>query len=253
MYTIRHFLRPDSLEEAYQTLLHARNNTVLGGCMWLRLGKRAIGTAIDLSSLGLDQITDTGDCIEIGAMVTLRQLETSGLLQQYFGALFCDAVSGIVGTQFRNTATVGGSIYGRFGFSDVLTAFLALPTQIKTCRHGILPLEEFASLPYEKDIVECLILPKQAVTCSYQHIRFQATDFPILACAVGMQADNTYRIAVGARPARACVAYVGTAPDPDVIAESLPYADNMRASAAYRRQVCPVLIRRALEEVQICK
>ena len=32
-----------------------------------------------------------------------------------------EAVRHIVGVQFRNCATVGGSIYGRFGFSDVLT------------------------------------------------------------------------------------------------------------------------------------
>lgn len=253
MYTIRQFLRPSSLDEAYKTLNAARNNTVLGGCMWLRLGKRAIGTAIDLSALGLDQITDMGDCIKIGAMATLRQLETSELLQQYFGMLFHDAVSGIVGTQFRNTATVGGSIYGRFGFSDVLTAFLALPAQVKTCRHGILPIEEFAALPYEKDIIECLLLPKQPVKSSYQHIRFQATDFPVLTCAAGLQTDGTYRISVGARPARASLSYIGTSPAPVSIAEALDFSSNMRASAAYRRKVCPVLIRRALEEVQTCK
>ena len=85
MYTIRQFLCPSSLEEAYQALTAARNNTVLGGCMWLRLGRRAIGTAIDLSALGLDRITDTGDTIEIGAMVSLRQLETSKLLRQQYG------------------------------------------------------------------------------------------------------------------------------------------------------------------------
>ena len=39
-----------------------------------------------------------------------------------------DAVKSIVGVQFRNCATVGGSIFGRFGFSDVLSVFLSLDT-----------------------------------------------------------------------------------------------------------------------------
>ena len=34
----------------------------------------------------------------------------------------------IVGVQFRNCATIGGSIWGRYGFSDVLTMFLAMDT-----------------------------------------------------------------------------------------------------------------------------
>ena len=252
MYTIRQFLCPSSLEEAYQALTAARNNTVLGGCMWLRLGRRAIGTAIDLSALGLDRITDTGDTIEIGAMVSLRQLETSKLLRQQYGTLFRDAVSGIVGTQFRNTATVGGSVFGRFGFSDVLTALLALPVQVKLYHRGTVSIEEFAAMPYEKDILECIILPKQAYAASYQHMRFQATDFPVLTCAVSCQ-DGVYRVSVGARPQKACLAYSGQTPDAQAITDSLNFSSNMRASADYRRKICPVLIRRALEEVQSCK
>lgn len=37
----------------------------------------------------------------------------------------------IVGVQFRNLATVGGSLWGRFGFSDVLTLLLALDAQVE--------------------------------------------------------------------------------------------------------------------------
>lgn len=252
MYSIRQFMRASTLEEAYQTLVAGRNNTVLGGCMWLRLGRRAIGTAIDLSALGLDQITEKEDTIEIGAMVSLRQLETSALLAQYFGTLFRDAVSGIVGTQFRNTATVGGSVYGRFGFSDVLTALLALPAQVQLYHRGTVSIETFAELPYEKDILTGIILPKRKIPAAYQHMRYQATDFPILTCAVGLL-DDTYRVSVGARPSRATLCYSGAAPDADAITQQLKFSSNMRASAEYRRKICPVLIRRALEEVQSCR
>ena len=178
MYTIRQFLCPSSLEEAYQALTAARNNTVLGGCMWLRLGRRAIGTAIDLSALGLNRITDTGDTIEIGAMVSLRQLETSELLRQQYGTLFRDAVSGIVGTQFRNTATVGGSAYGRFGFSDVLTALLALPAQVRLYHRGTVSIEDFAAMPYEKDILECITCPNKRMPHPISICAFRQPIFP---------------------------------------------------------------------------
>ena len=49
----------------------------------------------------------------------------------------------IVGVQFRNLATVGGSIYGRFGFSDVLTEFMALGAEVELFHGGRMPLEEF--------------------------------------------------------------------------------------------------------------
>ncbi len=253
MYSIRQLVTPSSVEEAYQTLVAARNNTVLGGCMWLRLGRRSIGKAIDLSALELDDITETANTIEIGAMVSLRQLETSPLLQAYYGPLFRDAVSGIVGTQFRNTATVGGSLFGRFGFSDVLTAMLAVPAQVKLYHKGTLPIADFAASPYEKDILERVILPKRKLAARYQHMRFQATDFPILTCAVSREADDIFRVSVGARPQRAVLAYEGGAPDPVSITEQLSFSSNMRASAEYRRAICPVLIQRALEEVLSCK
>ena len=47
---------------------------------------------------------------------------------------FKESLCHIVGVQFRNCATVGGSIYGRYGFSDVLTMFLGMDTWVE-CGH----------------------------------------------------------------------------------------------------------------------
>ena len=56
-------------------------------------------------------------------MVTLRDLELDPGLNSYTDGAARESVRHIVGVQFRNLATVGGSIYGRYGFSDVLTMF----------------------------------------------------------------------------------------------------------------------------------
>ena len=121
MFTIREYAMPETLDEAYTILKSRKGNQILGGCAWLRLGKKRINIAIDLTKCGLDYIREDDEQIEIGAMTSYRSVETSDILKKYFNGVIADSVSSIIGTQFRNTVTVGGSVYGRFGFSDFLT------------------------------------------------------------------------------------------------------------------------------------
>ena len=72
MFTLLDLVQPETLEEAYKTLIAKRNNLVLGGSAFLRLGSKRIGTAIDLSKLNLNYIEEHDDHIEIGAMTTFR-------------------------------------------------------------------------------------------------------------------------------------------------------------------------------------
>ena len=113
--------------------------------MWMRLGNARVKTVIDLSGLGLDQIEESDNVIKIGAMCTLRQIEECEALKEMYGDGIAESVRHIVGVQFRNQATVGGSIYGRFGFSDVLTAFLALDTFVELYDGGTIRLSEFVT------------------------------------------------------------------------------------------------------------
>lgn len=57
MRVIREYKRAESLEEAWQ-LNQKKSNRVLGGMVWLKMGKMQIGMAIDLSGLGLDHRGD---------------------------------------------------------------------------------------------------------------------------------------------------------------------------------------------------
>ena len=127
MLQLKQYIKVANLDEAYE-LNQKKNSVIVGGMHWLKMGKTAYGTAIDLSGLGLDQIVETDETFEIGCMVSLRQLETHEGLNTYTAGAVREAVKDIVGVQFRNTATVGGSIWGRYGFSDVLTVFLAMDT-----------------------------------------------------------------------------------------------------------------------------
>ena len=73
MITIQKYVRAQSLGEAWQLNQRGRNR-VVGGMLWLRLSRGGVGTAIDLSGLGLDKIEETETEFSIGAMATLRQI-----------------------------------------------------------------------------------------------------------------------------------------------------------------------------------
>ena len=216
MMTIREYKRAESLEEAWQ-LNQKKNNRVIGGMIWLKMEKINVGTAIDLSGLGLDAIEETDESFSIGAMVTLRQLELHEGLNAYTDGAMRESVRHIVGVQLRNLATVGGSIYSRFGFSDVLTMFLALNASVELYKGGIVPLSEYAARPYDRDILVRVIVPKEAAKFCYQSVRNSQTDFPVLTCAAAKTAEG-YRVAIGARPGKAVLFALtpSTAETPDL-------------------------------------
>ena len=199
MITIQKYVRAQSLEEAYQ-LNQSKRNRIVGGMMWMRLGRGSVGTAIDLCDLGLDTVEETDEQFTLGAMVSLRQLELHEGLNAYTSGAVRNAVKDIVGVQFRNMATLGGSIWGRFGFSDVLTVFLAMDCYVELYKGGIVPLEEFAARKKDRDILVRLIVKKKPGKFVYTAMRNQRTDFPVIACALS-QVDGTCRTVIGARPA----------------------------------------------------
>ena len=64
MLKIKNYVKAESLEQAYE-LNQKRTACVLGGMVWLKMGNRNIMTAIDLSGLGLDTITETEFCFSL--------------------------------------------------------------------------------------------------------------------------------------------------------------------------------------------
>ena len=249
MITIQKYVRAQSLEEAWQ-LNQNKRNRILGGMLWLRLGKGSVNTAIDLCDLGLDTIEETDEQFSIGAMATLRDIEMHQGLNAYTSGAVADSVKDIVGVQFRNMATVGGSIWGRFGFSDVLTVFLALDSYVELYKGGIVPLEDFAKMKKDNDILVRLIVKKTPCRVVYSSMRNQRTDFPVLACAVS-QLNGAYRASIGARPGRAMLLRSETAEGfAAFVAENTPTEGNLRGSAAYRTHLTRVLVERAMNELE---
>ena len=256
MYTINQYVKVDSLAEAYE-LNQQKTNRILGGTMWLRLSAYKINKAIDLTKLGLDKITETDEAFVIGCMTPLRQLELSESLNDYTNGAIRESLKHIVGTQFRNGATIGGSIFGRFGFSDILTCLLVLDCEVELYKAGRISLADFVNMQPDNDVLVNVIIRKTPCQVVYQSLRNSATDFPVVACAVSRSSAGTVRTAIGARPGKAVL----TADKQEMVAElsaagieeyaqsvaaELAFAGNMRGSAEYRRAMTAVLIKRSL-------
>ena len=257
MLTIQEYVKAESLEQAYE-LNQKKTNRIIGGMLWMKMSPLNIRTAIDLSGLGLDQIEETPEEFRIGCMVTLRQLETHEGLNRYFGGIFKECTRHIVGVQMRNCATVGGSVWGRFGFSDILTCLLALDAQVELYHEGILSLEEFAARPVrrdDRDILVRVIIRKDGRRAAYASQRNSQTDFPLIACCVSNLGRHWF-VSIGARPGRARLARL-TEDDFDTLprlaaeaAGAFSYGTNMRGSGEYRHFLAETYTRRLMEQLR---
>jgi CO/xanthine dehydrogenase FAD-binding subunit len=259
---ILEYARPRNMDEAFR-LIRERRGTAIGGAAWLRTNTKIMTLGVDLAGLGLEYIREAGGCIEIGAMTTYRELETSPLLKSRFGSLFDATVSHVVGIQLRNIITVGGTVAGRYGFSDLNTTLCALGAKVVFYPGQTLALADFiekgAGGPF---LLEKILLPA-SMKAAYQQMRISENDFPIINTTSAWTGSG-WRIAVGSRPAatrlcRRAMAFLGDEPRPSdekiasasqIAADELQFGSDIRASAEYRREILPALVRRALVEVR---
>lgn len=252
---IARYIRPKTLREVNELLQSERESVLLGGCTLLRRMPRAASLGIELGGLGLEAITRENGVLHIGAMATLRDVETTcaGL----FDGAFVKAAMPIGGVSLRNVITVGGTVAGRLGMSDLLTLLLALDAAVELYGEGRMPLEEYLRRPAHRRIITGVSVHLNVSRAAFHALRNASVGQPLLHAAVA-RTDKSLRVAVGARPAVAalslsaaqCIARGGTAKEAGhAAAEELSFADDIRASRAYRRELCGVLVERALEEV----
>lgn len=127
---------PRSLGDAVKLLAEYRDDVkVLSGgqsllpLMKMRLSKPA--HVVDIGRVpGLDQITEDGNSLVLGALVTHAQMERSELLRKNC-PLLAQTAATIADVQVRNRGTLGGSIAHADPAGDMPAAVLALDAEIK--------------------------------------------------------------------------------------------------------------------------
>jgi CO/xanthine dehydrogenase FAD-binding subunit len=263
MIIIDEYVKPKSPAEAYTLLTTSENPAVVGGGFFMRLASRKIGVAIDLSQAGLDFIRETEHHIEIGAMTRFTDLVKSDLLQRNLDGIIPATVMNLPGVQIRNMVSVGGTIYGKYGFSELLTCLMVLDCQVALHQKGALSLGDFLAMKGKsEDILEKVLIKKEALRASYKMFRNSAGSLPILTAAVS-KCGETYKIALGGRPGVATLATeamtylnktqitVATVEKAgDLAAAELVFGSDRRASGDYRHELCKTLVKRAVLEVQ---
>jgi CO/xanthine dehydrogenase FAD-binding subunit len=259
---IKNYYKTSNLKDAYKMLQEDKQNIIIGGGAWLKLTNKNVETAIDITPANLNEIIETNDSIEIGAMTSLHQIEINKGLQSHCNGILCEAISHIMGMGIRNIATIGGSIMGKYSFSDILTPLLVMDTSLVFHNYGEISLEEFMSIKrFDKDILVKVKIKKDNCRGYFHKVQKTALDFAVINIAVSKK--ENIRIFVGSRPSIAteplkAVEYINNqkevndeviATTASLAANELKLGSNSRAGSEYRKSLVEVYIKRGLKEV----
>ena len=274
-----HYYAPRSLAEALDLLTHLENARVLGGGQSLvpMLNLR-VATPDHLVDLGripeLAGINEGEAAISIGAMTTQRAIERSVAVQQRC-PLLTQAVHHVGHQQTRNRGTIGGSLCHLDPSAELPVAALALDAELTIAGPAgtrILPFRDFpiGLLTVALDPDEILVridFPKKGSGAGSAFVEFsrRPADFAIVSVAVQLLLDD------GGRIARAAIAVGGISYAPIRLNEaenavlgchptnalfetasgaalSVECEGDELYPSEYRRDLCGVLVRRALKQ-----
>ena len=126
---------------------------------------------------------------------------------------------------------------------------------------GEIALEEFLkNKKIRKDILIEVKIPKEKLNTSFQTVRRNSTDFPILNMAVTKNLQNRFRIVLGATPKKATLSNNASnllsLENPEIekvveaIKDEIVFESNMRGSAEYRKALIHGMLIKAYEEVK---
>jgi aerobic carbon-monoxide dehydrogenase medium subunit len=273
--------QPISLEEASRLLkANGPGGRFLAGGTDLVIAMKEKGLVpkyiVDLKRIpGLGGIREASDgSITLGALTTMRELETSPLIKKKYPFLAQSAAE-VGSIQIRNRATVGGNMANATPSADVAPSLIALNAGAKIAGASgarTLALEEFFLGPGQtvmtpEEILTGITIPKTSPQLVGEYIKFsprEMMDLAYVGIAVAYELAkdkrcNGVRIVLGAvapTPIRAIKAEAAlegqvltqaVAEKAGEIAaeESKPISD-VRSSAEYRRAMVGAMAKRAI-------
>ena len=273
--------RPGSVDEALALLAqHGGDAKPLAGgqslipAMNFRLARPAV--LVDLNRLTtLAGIRGGADSLRIGAMTRQRAVERDATVARD-APLLAEALPHIAHPQIRTRGTVGGSLAHADPAAELPAVMVALGATFEL--HSprgkrSVPAEEFytglftTALAADELLVEIAIPPRTPRSGSaFLEVARRHGDYALAGVAAVLTLDDAGRcrearialLSVGDGPVlaiKAAKAITGEKPTADAIQEAADAAaskdvdppGDIHASAAYRRQLVGVLVRRALQ------
>jgi CO/xanthine dehydrogenase FAD-binding subunit len=266
------YLRPEALEEAVAALAAQPLTVLAGGTDFYpaRVGRAIADDILDVSRIaGLRGITETEDAFRIGAATTWTDLVESALPPWFDGLKL--AAREVGGVQIQNAGTIAGNICNASPAADGVPPLLSLDAAVELVSAGgnrTLPIAEFIvgnrrTARRANELVSAILVPKPPHEARATFLKLGARKYLVISIAmvaavIGRAADGRIaaaRIAVGAcsEVAKRLPALerdlVGTHGCPVTDHHLAPLApiDDVRGTAAYRREATRTLIARALE------
>ncbi len=222
---------------------------------------------IDLKSLDLDYIREEEDHFKIGANTKLSSLISHPSLSNLGGNFIKESIKEIGSVQIRNMATVGGSIAFRLGWSDVITIFMTIGSQVEIYNGNFekMDLEDFISKKSRSAIVTEITVPKIDEKCVFEKFAKSNFDIAILNLGLKVSLDGKFvkeaRVVVGSRPMLSQrireVEEFMIGKEIDKISEEscaliqkvIQTGTDIRAGAEYRKALSGSLLSKALRRV----
>jgi CO/xanthine dehydrogenase FAD-binding subunit len=248
---IQEYFRPSSVEEALRLLSEeTKVRKPLGG--GTSLSRQLAGTfdVVDLQSAGLDQIQETSQGIGAGAMVRLDSL----LVHPAIAAEVKSAIRIDASENIRNMASLGGWLITSDGRSILTTVLLALDANL-TWELGNQQVRLGNWLPLRKQSMPGVLLTditwQTGTALVYEYVARSPKDRPILVVAAARWKSGRTRVALGGFGDAPILAMDGPGSTGADIAsrDACSDADDLWATAKYRREVAAKLALRCVERL----
>ncbi len=253
-------LMPASATEAVSLFGDGTATTVIGGgtvvMPEIAYGRLTPGRVLLLSKAGLDDIAIDGDSITVGATTRIEALIDLGI----DGLAAC--ARNVADGEIRSQATVAGNLCVGQGSEtprgDLQGALLALDATVRSAGpdgERAEPIEAF--LPHRHGRLVLDVSFTRPAASAFSALEYPHThEYTVLAVSGARSADGTIRLAVTgvAGPGARLHSAEAVASDPAAAGAAavgdVTFADDALASAWYREQTLPVLVRRVLTQLE---